>query len=55
MGAATQNNRRQRWCEHEEQTTGQCLQSVENVWECGNSEGSEGKQAEWNKECYGYG
>ena len=32
-------------CAHEEQTTGQRLQSVENVWECGNSEGSVGKQA----------
>jgi len=29
------------------------LQSVENVWGCGNSEGSEGKQAEWNRECCG--
>ena len=26
------------------------LQSVENVWECANSEESEGKQAEWNSE-----
>ena len=31
-------------CEHEEQTTGQRLQSVENVWGCGNPEGSVGKQ-----------
>jgi len=29
------------------------LQSVKNVWECCKSEGNEGKQAEWNKECYG--
>jgi len=26
---------------------------IENVWGCGNSEGSEDKQAEWNRECYG--
>ena len=55
-GAATQKPRDakvERQCEHEEQTTGQRLQSVKNVWECGNSEGSVGKQAEWSRECCG--
>jgi len=30
------------------------LQSVENVWGCGNSEESEDKWAEWSRECYGF-
>ena len=49
VGAATLKPRKAKVvCEHDEQTTGQCLQSVENVWECDNSEESGSKQAEWS-------